>query len=139
MKLKELQKQEAEKRLEILQDVYNLHPDVLRKFKRDGSIYVVQNNGQNTGDIFVDISSSQRIKIESEVMPEIKTTAQWHANNFDSTTISTKGKIYIYSDYQTITENNETINIPGYKIGDGLAYIIDLPMCGALTAEKEDF
>lgn len=43
---------------------------------RDGSIYVVQNNGQNTGDIYVDISSSQRIKIESEVMPEIKTTTQ---------------------------------------------------------------
>ena len=44
--------------------------------KHDGSIYIVQNNGQNTGDIFVDISSSQRIKIESENLPEIKTTAE---------------------------------------------------------------
>lgn len=44
--------------------------------KNDGSIYVVQNNGQNTGDIYVDINSSQRLKIESENMPEIRTTAQ---------------------------------------------------------------
>lgn len=107
--------------------------------KTDGSIYVVQNNGQNTGDIYVDVSSSQRLKIESENMPEIKTTSEWHQNNFDSTHISVKGKIYIYSDYQTITQNNQTTNIPGYKIGDGLAYIIDLPMCGALTVEKETF
>lgn len=107
--------------------------------KRDGSIYVVQNNGQNTGDIYVDMSDSQRLKIESETVPEIRTTAEWHSNNFDSTHISVKGKIYIYSDYQTVTRNNQTVNIPGYKIGDGLAYIIDLPMSGALTTEKETF
>lgn len=42
----------------------------------DGNIYIVQNNGQNTGDVYVDISSSQRVKIESEILPETRTTAE---------------------------------------------------------------
>lgn len=44
--------------------------------KHDGNIYVVQNNGVNTGDIFVDISNSQRLKISPEEVPECRTTAQ---------------------------------------------------------------
>lgn len=44
--------------------------------KHDGNIYVVQNNGINTGDIFVDISNSQRLKISPEAVPECRTTAQ---------------------------------------------------------------
>lgn len=39
MKLKELQKQEAIKRLEVLEHNYNLHPNVLNEFKKDGKIY----------------------------------------------------------------------------------------------------
>ena len=39
VKLKELQKQEAIKRLEILQEVYNLHPNILKEFKNDDTRY----------------------------------------------------------------------------------------------------
>lgn len=48
------------------------------------------------------------------------TTSNWNAN---SSYIPPAGAIIIYSDYAT--ENN--INIPNVKIGDGLAYLIDLP------------
>lgn len=39
MKLKELQKQEAIKRLEILQTMYNIHSNVLKEFKQGETIY----------------------------------------------------------------------------------------------------
>ena len=57
-----------------------------------------------------------------------KTTAEWNSNPL---TISEEGAIYIYSDYK----NNNDINIPGIKIGDGLAYIIDLPFIADASAE----
>ena len=37
---------------------------------------------------------------------------------------SRKGEIYIYSDYQ---HDDQGHNIPGIKIGDGNAYVVDLP------------
>lgn len=40
MELRELQKQEAIRRLEILEQVYHMHKDVLRAFKQDdGTVY----------------------------------------------------------------------------------------------------
>lgn len=38
-------------------------------------------------------------------------------------TIAKKDAIYVYTDYQEF----EGENIPGFKIGDGLAYLIDIP------------
>lgn len=52
------------------------------------------------------------------------TTAHW---NSQVSLKSEKGAIYIYSDHQNIEESGETILVPGLKIGDGLAYVIDLP------------
>ena len=37
--LRENQKQEAIKRLKILEEVYQLHPNVLKEFKQDGTVY----------------------------------------------------------------------------------------------------
>lgn len=50
----------------------------------------------------------------------VHTTAEWQ--NLTSL-VSKKGGIYIWSDYKT--ENN--VDIPALKIGDGLAYVVDLP------------
>jgi hypothetical protein len=42
--------------------------------------------------------------------------------------ISDADTIYVYTDYQTITDDQgNTKYIPGIKIGDGLAYVVDLP------------
>lgn len=57
-----------------------------------------------------------------------KTKEEW---NSEPLTISEQGAIYIYSNYK----NNNGINIPGMKIGDGLAYIIDLPFITDASTE----
>lgn len=62
--------------------------------------------------------------------PEIKakisydTTAYWQAH---SSYIPEAGEIVVYSDYKTVTKNNETVDVPGIKVGDGSSYGIDLP------------
>ena len=53
------------------------------------------------------------------------TTANWAEQ---TTLVSTRGAIYIYSDYQ---DDNGT-DIPGFKVGDGLAFVVDLPFVGKL-------
>lgn len=50
----------------------------------------------------------------------IDTEANWNAK---VTLIGKKGHIYVYSDHDTI--NDEPV--PAIKIGDGLAYLIDIP------------
>ena len=52
------------------------------------------------------------------------TTAGWAAQ---ITRVSEEGAIYVYSDNSTIEKDGETINVPAIKIGDGLAYVVDLP------------
>ena len=54
----------------------------------------------------------------SDVM--VHTTAEWQQL---TSLVSIKGMIYVWSDYKT--ENG--IDIPAMKIGDGLAYVVDLP------------
>lgn len=45
------------------------------------------------------------------------------------------GEIIIYSDYQTIEEDGQTIYIPGIKIGSGNAYVQDLAFLGNSDTE----
>ena len=40
---------------------------------------------------------------------------------------SLQGAFYIYTDYKTVEVEGQTKVIPGVKIGDGDAYVIDLP------------
>ena len=49
------------------------------------------------------------------------TTATWNSR---PQLISEKGYIYIYSDYR---QNEQGQNIPAMKVGDGSAYLIDMP------------
>lgn len=55
------------------------------------------------------------------------TTAEW---NSQADLISELNVIYVYTDYQTVNGQN----MPGIKFGDGLAYLIDLPIIGGNTA-----
>lgn len=52
------------------------------------------------------------------------TTKEWNSQN---NLIAEEGTIYIYSDYSTTIINNEEKVVPGIKIGDGKAYLIDTP------------
>ena len=60
--------------------------------------------------------------IDSTISSHIRagTTATW---NSDLTYIPSRGQMIIYIDAQTV--DGETY--PGYKVGDGLAYLADLP------------
>lgn len=53
-------------------------------------------------------------------------TATW---NSQPQLISRRGYIYIYSDYR---QNEQEQNIPAMKVGDGSAYLIDLPFADDL-------
>lgn len=55
------------------------------------------------------------------------TTDEWNALY---ELVSKKDYIYVYTDHQ---KDGET-DIPGIKIGDGNAYVVDLPFCDALYA-----
>ena len=48
------------------------------------------------------------------------TTQSW---NEQTTLISESGALYIYSDYNVV----DGVNIPNIKVGDGQAYVVDLP------------
>ena len=56
-------------------------------------------------------------------------TATW---NSQSQLVSQMGYIYIYSDHQQDSSGND---IPGIKVGDGNAYLIDLPFSTKLIDE----
>lgn len=66
--------------------------------------------------------------INGRVQLKRDTTTNWNnARGF----IPLEGEIIIYTDYKTITKEIDgevkTILIPGIKIGDGRAYVQDLP------------
>ena len=38
--------------------------------------------------------------------------------------------LVVYTDYQSYEEEGQTIYVPGFKIGDGNAYVVDKPFIG---------
>lgn len=56
------------------------------------------------------------------------TTDEW---NEQSSLVSVKDAVYIYTDYKTVDDKL----VPGFKIGDGLAFLIDLPFVDAEMQE----
>lgn len=52
------------------------------------------------------------------------TTSYW---NGQRDLICKEGAIYVYSDHNIITKDGAEVAVPGIKIGDGLAYLIDAP------------
>lgn len=92
-------------------------------------------NSQGTAYLW---SKIKNIKPENALIYESKTVEEW---NSDISLISQEGTLYIYSDYKMIVddEGNE-IFLPGLKIGDGKAYLVDLPFLntGALDQQILD-
>ena len=57
------------------------------------------------------------------------TTENWNAQR---SYIPLRGQVIIYTDHGQMDDGyGEMINVPGIKIGDGNAYLIDLPFVGA--------
>lgn len=60
------------------------------------------------------------------------TTEEWNARR---DLVSIKNILYVYTDH-SITEDGK--NIPGFKVGDGLAYLIDLPFSTDIINVSEE-
>ena len=66
--------------------------------------------------------------ISSRIRVARDTTSNWNANLYF---VPLLGEIIIYTDHGQIDDGNgNTISVPGIKIGDGSAYLIDLPFVG---------
>lgn len=65
-----------------------------------------------------------------------KTTAEW---NNTPLLLSEANVLYIYSDYKVKTDDSgQEYYIPGLKIGDGKAYLIDLPFLNSVDRDLEN-
>lgn len=62
--------------------------------------------------------------LQARIRSKTDTTAHWNAA---TTFVPLKGEVIIYSDYGTEVINGETVDIPNFKVGDGMAYVPDLP------------
>ena len=64
---------------------------------------------------------------EDYYLPKVlfDTTANWATRG---TEVSERNTVYVYVDYQTV----DGYNVAGIKVGDGLAYITDLPFTDTL-------
>lgn len=48
-----------------------------------------------------------------------------------SSFVPMKGEIIVYTNYATmVNDAGETVDVPGLKVGDGNAYLVDLPFVG---------
>lgn len=72
------------------------------------------------------VNKSLQIASASNIKSGTVSYWQTHGN-----VISTKDVLYIYTDWK---KNGDNENIPGIKVGDGLAYISDLPFTDELWA-----
>jgi RNA binding exosome subunit len=66
--------------------------------------------------------------INARILARRDTTANWNAlRSF----VPLRGEIIIYTDHGQMDDGyGNRINVPGIKIGDGNAYLIDLPFVG---------
>lgn len=76
--------------------------------------------------------AEQVIGIENYDQVISDTTSNW---NSQRTLVSKKNIIYVYTDHLSKTVDGKTVYIPGVKIGDGKAYLIDLPFTDTITMD----
>lgn len=113
-----------------------------------GALYFIK-TGNNTGELYADTDNNQRIRFGSGAENIIaKEVRQWQT---DGLAQSQPNVIYIFTDARQVQkrENGQPvfdpesgqpvmINVPGIKIGDGNAAIIDLPYVN-VTARQINF
>lgn len=80
-------------------------------------------------------SKIKNIKTDNILTYESRTVEEW---NNDKNLISQKGILYIYSNYKIINDQEDNkIFLPGIKLGDGKAYLIDLPFLNTDTFDEQ--
>lgn len=88
---------------------------------------------------YLDLQGLQRFyniisgRINQKLTVVAKTKQQWESENRQT---SQPGVLYVTTDYKTVTKDETTYNIPGFKLGDGNGYIVDLPYA---TVDEQTF
>ena len=94
--------------------------------------------GTNDYNNLINQPSVNGVTLESDKSSEdlhivaVKTSAEWALL---TTLVSVKGEVYVYSDAGQDADGNP---IPKVKIGDGLAYVVDLPFAAATDLRITD-
>ena len=91
------------------------------------------NNYPTNGVIEAVVEGIQDALAEKQNVIQFDTTANW---NSKLSYIPALGDIIVYLDKGTVGEGNEAKDVPGFKVGDGNAYLIDLPFVGDEIAEQ---
>lgn len=104
-----------------LQEVEELNGDISGVDKIDGDVALQSSLG-------AEISTPNYVEHYTDKV-RTDTTEGW---NSLTGYISEEGIVYVYSDYM---QNEKGENIPGFKVGDGLAYLADLPFSDDLMAK----
>lgn len=66
--------------------------------------------------------------INARILARRDTTENWNAKR---EFVPLRGEVIIYTDHGSMDDGyGNTISVPGVKIGDGSAYLIDLPFVG---------
>ena len=104
-----------------------------------GEIGFDTTNGKNKiGDGVTPWNNLQYFVIESDLIKNIvfkaDTTQGWAEK---ITEVSVLNTVYIYTDREIIEHDNKIIKVPGIKIGDGLAYVVDLPFVTVTQIERD--
>ena len=76
---------------------------------------------------------TEQVRIIKSTSVYVNTTEYW---NNQIGYIPKVGDIIVYSDYSFVLENDVRRAVPGVKIGDGLAYLSDLPFITEATSQK---
>lgn len=88
---------------------------------------------------YLDLQGLQRFyniisgRINQKLTMIAKTKAEWQ--NSDKIT-SQPNVLYVTTDYKSVTKDGTTYQIPSFKLGDGNAYVVDLPNA---TVDEETF
>lgn len=77
------------------------------------------------------VDLTQVIDLDGKLSAKFGTTAYWSKQ---TSLVSEKDCLYVYIDWKTKTVDGAEVDVPGFKIGDGMAYVVDLPF----TAANED-
>lgn len=122
--------------------------------KNKDTLYFISEDNETTGELYLgDKLICSSVTIDSTLSPtstnpvenravyqalqskgdvEVDTTAGWNARRG---LISVKDTIYIYTDYK---QDEQGRDIPGLKVGDGMAQVVDLPFSDKLLYEHID-
>ena len=104
-----------------LQEVEELNGDIFGADRIDGDVALQSSLG-------AEISTPNYVEHYTDKV-RTDTTDGW---NSLTGYISEEGIVYVYSDYM---QNEKGENIPGFKVGDGLAYLADLPFSDNLMVK----